>query len=101
MAQTVTQYVKCVQCGGTGIYSTVDSNGVSLTIPCPWPGCVGGYIENGKHIVDPSCVDVRADLLTLSNSVGGLTADVASLGDLLKETYELCQKILEGLPGHP
>jgi len=73
---------RCEVCEGRG------------TIPSspPEPGgscahCGGdGMVNSGLFFDD-------TDLKSIISTVGGLTADVGSLGDIMKEIYEIVQKI--------
>jgi len=79
---------KCMHCGGDGIYTTTDANGVTYEAPCPWPECVDGYIACGK-------IDFGSILEDTQDKVGDVYDKCKDIEELAKETHEICKKILD------
>lgn len=61
MAQEILFCTKCTQCGGDGQFE-IGSGQHQQTIPCNWPGCVNGYIQCSKIILDPGLDDIMDKL---------------------------------------
>lgn len=58
---------KCEQCGGDGIYTTQDHPSGGVSMPCPWPGCVEGWVVYAKILLDPGLDDIMDSLADAMN----------------------------------
>jgi len=54
----ITVKSKCTNCGGDGMVTVYNNGVITGTSPCNWPGCVDGYIDDGKFFIDPGTDDI-------------------------------------------
>ena len=72
MSQEINFRKKCTQCNGTGVFDPGHGGETSSPIPCNWPGCVDGYIQQGKSVHDPGNDDIMDkcnDILDKCNDI--------------------------------